>query len=65
MTDSSNTKRTECLEILRRIRTVVGIEDRRVAAVHYTADSLIMLFRHEDKKLYKVEIKEVENVPAE
>ncbi len=51
--------RTHLLDILLRCREGLKLQDAEVPAVRYGTESLIMLFRHEDGRLYKIEISEI------
>ncbi len=55
------TGRTECLEILRRMRIGLNLTKEKYIAVHYTVAGLVTVLKFEDGKLYKITIEEVES----
>ncbi len=55
--------RTHLLDILLRCRKGLELKDAEVPAVRYGTASLIMLFRHEDGRLYEIRISEIDTDP--
>lgn len=54
------TFRTECLAIMSLCRVGLNLPTESYIAVHYTADSLLCIFKYIDGKIYRLEVKEIQ-----